>query len=86
MKRNNFSLVLRNINQQLYDNIKLKSQQANLSMNKFLIQVIEESLNPKANKIFSDLDPLFGKWSKEEHQEFETNQKDHSLIDQDLWK
>lgn len=55
-------------------------------MNKFLIQVLEESLNPKANKIFSDLDHLFGKWSKEEQEEFETNQKDLSVIDQDLWK
>jgi len=85
------ALLLRGLEEELLDEIKKKAKKESLSMNRYIILLLEENLgfskkNQKEIKKYDDLKNLFGKWSAQEYQDFSENVKKQRIIDEELWK
>ena len=84
-------LTIRNVDEGLLSKIKILARQEGVSMNKFVVKLLRESLGfDKKQKIpglvkHHDLDYLFGTWSEEEAQEFDEALNEHRKIDGELW-
>lgn len=85
------SILLRGINEKLYNEIKKKSAKEFLSMNKFIISALEIKLGfkgkqKKENSKYDDLKNLFGKWDEKEYEIIKDSIKKQREIDEELWK
>ncbi len=85
------ALLLRGLEEKLLNEIKKKAKKESLSMNKYIILLLEENLgfaekHKKGIKKYDDLKNLFGKWSSKEYQAFSENVKKQRIIDEELWK
>ena len=85
------ALLLRGLEEKLLNEIKKKAKKESLSMNKYIILLLEENLgfaekHQKGIKKYDDLKNLFGKWSSKEYQAFSENVKKQRTIDEELWK
>ena len=85
------SLLLRGLEDELLNKIKKKAKIESLSMNKYIILLLEEKLgfaekHKKGIKEYDDLENLFGKWSNKEYQAISKNVKKQRIIDGELWK
>jgi len=85
------SILLRGLDENLFNEIKKKAKKESLSMNKYMILLLEENLgfavkHKKEQVKYDDLKNLFGKWSSKEYQVFSENVKKQRIIDEELWK
>ena len=69
--------------------IKARSQQDNLSVNQWILQVLKMATGtgkePRFQK-YHDLEHLAGTWSKEEAKEFSKTMRMFERVDGELWK
>ena len=85
------SILLRGINEKLFDEIKRKSDKESLSMNKFIISLLEANLDlalkqKKVKNKYNDLENLFGKWNTKEYEAIKSILKNQREIDKEQWK
>jgi len=85
------SILLRGLEEKLFNEIKSKANKKSLSMNRYLILLLEENLGfgQKQKKVqvkYDDLKNLFGKWNDKEYQAISENVKKQRIIDEELWK
>ena len=85
------ALLLRGLEEELLNEIKKKAKKESLSMNRYIVLLLEENLGfgqkpKKAQVKYDDLKNLFGKWSSKEYQAFSENVKKQRIIDEELWK
>ena len=85
------ALLLRGLEEDLLNEIKKKAKKESLSMNKYIILILEENLgfaekHKKEIKKYDDLKNLFGKWSSKEYRAISENIINQRIIDGELWK
>lgn len=82
------ALTIRDIPKEVEKTIKRRAVQKHISLNKAVINLLEEATGKKAkkNKVYHDLDYLCGSWSKHESQEFNKILRKQRIIDKDLWE
>ena len=84
------TFLLRNIEGDLYSEIKKQADLDSMSINKFILSVLESELGFKGGikkkKRFTDLDGLAGKWDEKEYRLITQEIKDQRKIDKELWK
>lgn len=83
-------LTIRGVESNLYQILKMRAEQAGLSMNRFILSVLQESMGmTQINHIreieYDDLDHLAGTWSQEEYEDFQTLFQAQRTIDSELW-
>ena len=65
------SFTIRGIDDKLYNEIKKRSSDRSMSINKFILSILKAGTglekDKKYTKIYNDLDVLFGKWSEEKY-------------------
>ncbi len=83
------AITLRNLPPELARTVQLRAKQKKTSVNKAVIQLLEESAGrrakPRAPVRYHDLDHLAGTWSKEDAATFETLITEQRPIDSELW-
>ncbi len=85
------AITLRNLPSELAKKIENKANKNHTSMNKAVIELLEENLGgthaqKKRNLIYHDLDHLAGLWSKLEADRFDKGLTELRKIDQELWR
>jgi hypothetical protein len=84
------AITLRNLPPKIARSVQQRAKQKKTSVNKAVIDLLEESTEGKANKKalvrYHDLDHLVGTWTKEEADAFEKTVKSFRTIDPDMWK
>lgn len=82
------ALTLRNISPDVLKIIYQKADKENISINKAVSVILEESLNifhKKEKVTYHDLDALAGGWTKEESMVFDKSLQKQRKIDPELW-
>jgi hypothetical protein len=85
------ALLLRGLEEELLNKIKKKAEKESLSMNKYIILLLEENFgfaeqHKKGIVKYNDLKNLFGKWSSKEYRDISKSVKKQRIIDCELWK
>jgi plasmid stability protein len=83
------AVTLRNLPRNLEHKIRKKALESGRSLNKTVIDLLEEGAGIKKaqkKKSYHDLDSLAGKWSEREFREFERAVADQRVVDEELWK
>ncbi len=82
------ALTIRDIPKEVEKVIKKRAARKNTSLNKAVIDLLEEATGKKSKKktTYHDLDCLFGSWTKKEASEFDKNLKEQRGIDKELWE
>lgn len=85
------AITLRNVPRELARKIEKKASETHTSMNKAVIELLEENLgagHPREKKtpIYHDLDRLAGSWSKSEAARFQKGLAHFRRIDSELWR
>ena len=85
------ALLLRGLEEELLNEIKKKAKKESLSMNRYIVLLLEENLgfakkHKKEIVKYDDLKNLFGKWNSKEYRTFSENVKNQRVIDEELWK
>lgn len=83
------ALTLRNISPDVLKIIYQKADKENISINKAVSVILEESLNifhKKEKATYHDLDALAGCWTKEESIIFDKSLQKQRKIDLELWE
>lgn len=86
MPASNFNL--RNVTPEVMLILKREASKKNVSVNSFIIQVLEQSLGvirPAKKVVFHDLDHLAGTWTTKDKEKFDENIKAFEQIDEELW-
>jgi hypothetical protein len=82
------AITLRNIPAEVQKAIRSKAQQKRISVNKAVIELLQERigiLQDRKKTIHDDLDELAGSWSGREAKTFERAIEIARQIDEDLW-
>ena len=82
-------VTLRNLPPELAKIIRKKAHENQISMNKAVIQLLEESAGNARRRrkiLHHDLDALAGSWTKNESKTFEEALAVQRVIDRDIWK
>jgi plasmid stability protein len=91
------TLIIRDLDDQLAARLKREAKKRDLSVNRFLHQIVEHALQtPKvANPVSAgevqlpkrnDLGRLAGSWSQAEYEEFMENTRHFSEIEPEMWR
>lgn len=84
------AITLRNLPPDVARTVQQRAKQKKTSVNKAVIELLEESAGGKAKKKapirYQDLDHLVGTWTKEEADAFDKIVRSFRTIDPDLWK
>lgn len=84
------AITLRNLPPEVARTVQLRAKQKKTSVNKAVIELLEESAGNTARKKaparYHDLDHLAGTWTKEEADAFEKLITEQRTIDPELWK
>jgi plasmid stability protein len=80
-------ITLRNLPEPLWRIIRQRAAAAGISLNRAVIEVLEERLGSGAERIqiHHDLDDLAGSWSEEEARVFDRALAAQRAIDPELW-
>ncbi|MEW6526160.1 MAG: hypothetical protein AB1444_05760 [Spirochaetota bacterium] len=80
-------IVIRNLSQKTYEQLKMLANKNKTSINKTIIALLHKSLGiDDTTKKIRDLSDIAGKWSEDEFNEFMTNIKVLDAIDEEVWK
>ncbi len=84
------AVTLRNIPPELARVVERRSRQTGRSLNRTILEALEESLLHRSKKkdlrLNHDLDWMFGTWTKEEADKFDKALAEQRTIDPELWK
>ena len=84
------TFIIRNIDEELYKEIKKQAKINSTSMNKFILSIIETEFSftkkIKKPKKYTDLDKLFSKWNKEDYKLISKSVNEQRKIDHELWE
>ena len=86
------AITLRNLPPELARTIRQKAEKQGTSINKAVINLLEEGTGIRGNKrnrgksLHHDLDSLAGSWTREEAEEFDKSLASQRTIDLDLWR
>ena len=80
------SITIHGINKELDRKIQEKSREFNLSQNKTVKKILEDSLIEKKIQRAKEFEEFLGIWTKEEGEEFEKLIEDNERIDEEDWK
>jgi hypothetical protein len=83
------AITLRNIPPSVQRAIRAKARQKRISINKAVIELLQERigiLEDHKKAIYDDLDGLAGAWSAKQAAAFEKSVRAFRRIDPDLWK
>ena len=83
------AITLRNIPPDLSRRIERRAKERGSSLNKTVIQVLEDGLGTskkRAVQLHHDLDHLAGSWSEDEAREFEEDLAAQRKIEPELWR
>ncbi len=83
------AITLRNIPPNLSRRIERKAKEKGSSMNRTVIQILEDALGTskkRAAELHHDLDHLAGSWSEDEAAEFNEDLAAQRRIDPELWQ
>ena len=84
------TITLRKLPPDVALTVQQRAKQKKTSVNKAVIELLEESAGGKAKKKapirYQDLDHLVGTWTKEEADAFDKIVRSFRTIDPDLWK
>ena len=82
--------TLRGVDEDLSDALKRAADDANQSVNQFILDRLNSDLGlskPKQyTQVFHDLDDLFGSWTEQEYRDVEQRISARRRIDPELWK
>ena len=79
------AMSIRYINEKTFEKIKEAAHESGLSINKFVVELLEKTVNNNSN-CFHDLDDILGSWSDEEYKLISKAVKTQRKIDKELWK
>ena len=82
------TLSIRNVENETAELLKQKARMHNKSVNKIILEILDNSLGVKKSKRtkkYHDLDNLAGTWTEKELKDFEKNTETFSSIDRELW-
>lgn len=84
-------LTIRGVTDELHYKLKIKADQHNLSINRYVLTIIKKQVGFSDHGLlndaeFDDLDYLAGTWSQEQYQEFQNLLQGQRTIDPDLWQ
>ena len=85
------AITLRNLPPEIAKTIRTKAQREGVSINKAVIQLLEEGVGPRSKAKggkarYHELDDLAGSWTKEEAGEFDKALGKQRAIDPELWR
>ena len=88
------TLIIRDLDDQIAARLKREAKKRDLSVNRFLHQLIESALRPRQSGSFeheafrprNDSAKLAGDWTQADHDEFLAATKETREIDPALWK
>ncbi len=84
------AITLRNVPEPIDNAIRKKAKKQGLSINKALVQILEEHLGEKKTQAgkhrFHDLDALAGSWTEEDAIAFDQTLAQQRAIDLTLWQ
>lgn len=83
------SFTIRGIDEELYNEIKKRSNHQSVSINKFILSILKKELGfndqKKYQKVYDDLDFLFGRWSQEEYELITRKIESERTVDKEIW-
>ena len=84
------TITLRKIPSEITKKIERKARETHTSINRTVIQLLEESVGTKQplqkKQLYHDLDHLAGSWTKQELKTFQKNLTQSRKIDLELWR
>ena len=81
------TLSIRNIDDSIYEKIKHESKIKGLSVNKLLLQILNNFFHKEKKETqLHDLDDFFGTWTEEEYRLIDEGSIQARKIDEELWK
>lgn len=84
------TLSIRGVDDQLANLLKKEAAAEKKSMNQLVLETLQKHVGLTKKKKFAqkyhDLDPLFGKWSKNEFNTIQNKINSERKIDEELWK
>lgn len=84
------TMTIRGVEPKLAEKLKQTAQEKGKSVNQLVIDLIQEHLGMKKQKLYSrehdDLDGLFGRWSETEFNTIENNINKERRIDPEIWE
>jgi hypothetical protein len=79
------TITLRGLSDEMLETLKKRAQESGLSMNKFIIQKITDSLEEGQKGVHHDLDHLFGTMTTEDSDAICEISQEQRKIDPELW-
>jgi len=79
------AITLRGIDETTYQAVKKLSSKAQISMNKFILNLIKSTVGTIQKKKNKELDKFFGMWSEKDYQIFMKQTKSLRKVDKELW-
>lgn len=82
------TITLRQVPEETLERLKRAAKQSGLSMNRFLLQKLDEDIGGSSYKPkeFHDLDHLFGSLDEDEYRSLNQAITDQRQIDEELWQ
>jgi hypothetical protein len=82
------AITLRNVPPEIARVVRKRATERGQSLNKAVLDLVAEGagLKKHAKKRHTDLDALFGKWSKKEADAFDRHLRELRKIDPEVWK
>lgn len=82
------AITLRNVPPDVAKVVRRRASERNLSLNKAVIELVAlgGGLTKPATERHSDLDDLFGKWTKREADAFDQEVRGLRRVDAELWR
>jgi len=84
------SISIRGVDDQLATLLKREAKAAQKSINQFVLEVLKKQVGldkkRQYTQVYSDLDTLFGRWSKNEFDEIQSKIDSERRIEQELWQ
>jgi hypothetical protein len=78
---------IRNIDDAMFEKIKQESKIKGLSINKFLLQILDKFFRKSQKELeLHDLDDFFGTWTGEEYRLIKEGSERARKIDEEIWK
>ncbi|MBC7334164.1 MAG: antitoxin [Actinobacteria bacterium] len=83
------SFTIRGIDEDLYNEIRKRCNRQSVSINKFILSILKKELGfndqKKYQKVYDDLDFLFGRWSQEEYDLITRKIESERTVDKEIW-
>ena len=80
------AIIVRGIDEPIYAKLKKMSEEAQVSLNKFMVQLIKVRLGIAKKDQNKEFDEFLGTWKPKEYQEFARTIRSRQKIDKELWR